>query len=195
MASPKAFIGKLLIFCAPSGAGKTTIVQHLLRQFPEHLDFSISATTRRPRPGEISGVAYHFLSREDFLARAAAGDFVEYEEVYQGLYYGTLHSELERIWNAGHHVIFDLDVQGARNLKAQFGDRAYTVFIRPPSLEALAQRLQQRKTESDQKLKERLQKAKDELTTAPAFDAILLNDDLHTCLQEAEAMTQRFLES
>lgn len=187
--------GKLLIFCAPSGAGKTTIVRHLLRHFAQKLSFSISATTRAPRHNEKEGKDYYFMSTEQFAQKIAAGEFVEYEQVYQGLYYGTLHQELERIWQEGRHVVFDIDIKGASTLKHIFGDRALTVFIQPPSFEALTERLKSRKTDSKKTIEERLEKAKEEMQAATDFDYKLINDDLDTCLKEAEDLTRNFLEA
>lgn len=183
---------KLLIFTAPSGAGKTTIVRHLLSRF-DQLAFSVSATTRSQRPHEKDGVDYYFVSPEKFKSLLAKEAFVESEEVYQGLYYGTLRSELERLWSLGKCIIFDIDVKGARNLKSKFEKEALTVFIRPPSAAVLFERLRNRRTETPENLKRRIDKAAEELTFESEFDIVLINDDLETALQEAEIIVETFL--
>ncbi|MEM6298351.1 MAG: guanylate kinase [Bacteroidota bacterium] len=180
--------GKLLIFCAPSGSGKTTVVRHLIKTFPTLLDFSISATTRAPREGELHGKSYYFLSEAVFRQKIADREFAEYEMVYEGLYYGTLQSELDRIWSVQKHVLFDVDVSGAKSLKAAFGERAVTIFVKPPSLHVLEERLRGRKTESEEELAMRLEKAAEEIKAAQDFDVILINDDLTKCLAEAEEL-------
>jgi len=183
---------KLLIFTAPSGAGKTTIVRHLLSRF-EQLAFSVSATTRSRRPHEQEGKDYYFVSPDRFNALLAEGAFVESEEVYEGLYYGTLRSELERLWSLGKCIIFDIDVQGAINLKAQFEEEACTVFIRPPSAAVLFERLRNRKTETPESLMRRINKAEEELTFESKFDIVLINDDLNLALLEAENIVETFI--
>jgi len=185
--------GKVLIFSAPSGAGKTTIVRYLIHEL-ECLTFSISATTRSKRPHEIDGKDYYFLQKEDFLNRIKSGEFVEYEEVYQGTYYGTLKTEINRIHAEGKTVILDVDVQGAVHLKAFFGEKALAVFVKPPSIEALADRLRKRNTESGDKLEERIKKARYELSFESRFDAIVLNDDLEQAKTSAKETVITFLE-
>jgi guanylate kinase len=184
---------KVIIFSAPSAAGKTTIVKHLIEKFA-CLDFSISATTRAPRPHETHGKDYYFLSLTDFEAQVSQGAFIEHEQVYQGLFYGTLHSEIERIWSEGRIVLFDIDVEGGLNLKRYFGETALAVFVMPPSLEVLEQRLRNRNTESPERLQERLQKAHYELTKVDDFDVVLVNDQLTVALEEAETLVANFLE-
>jgi len=186
--------GKLLIFTAPSGAGKTTIVRHLLSVM-DNLAFSVSATTRQPRPNEQHGRDYYFIDADDFRQKISAGEFVEWEEVYSGKYYGTLYTELQRLWEQGKHVIFDIDVKGAINLKEQFGDKALTVFVRPPSVEVLLQRLKLRETESNEELRKRIEKAKYELTFNNKCDQILVNDVLGEALLEAEDLVRNFIKS
>lgn len=185
--------GKLIIFSAPSGAGKTTIVRHLLKKYPNKLSFSISASTRKPRGEEVDGKDYYFISKEEFLHRTAQQEFVEFEEVYSGTFYGTLNSEIERIWEAGMHVIFDLDVIGGLRLKKKFGDQALAIFVEPPSLDILEKRLRGRGTDSEEKLKERIEKADKELVFAKDFDVILHNDSLEKACQEAEKLVEEFL--
>jgi guanylate kinase len=186
--------GKLIIFSAPSGAGKTTIVQHLLKRMPE-LEFSISATTRKARGDEKDGRDYYFISKEEFLHRIAKKQFVEFEEVYTGTFYGTLRTEIERIWADGKVVIFDIDVEGGLHLKRKYEEAALAIFVQPPSLEVLKQRLTGRGTDSAEKLKERFQKAEKELNYAPQFDIILKNHDLQTACTEAEDLVRDFLKN
>ncbi|MDT3403359.1 guanylate kinase [Mucilaginibacter terrae] len=185
-------MGKLLIFSAPSGAGKTTIVHHLLTKFPE-LEFSISATTRERRGDEVHEQDYYFISKEEFLHRIAKKQFVEFEEVYSGTFYGTLREEIERIWKKGKTVIFDIDVEGGLHLKRKYQEQALAIFVQPPSLEVLKQRLTGRGTDSEEKLKERFAKAEKELNYAPKFDIILKNFDLETACKEAEQLVGDFL--
>ena len=184
--------GKVLIFSAPSGSGKSTVVSHLLRLHPE-LEFSVSATSRKPRGGEKNGVEYWFLTEEKFRSLIDADKFVEYEEVYPGRFYGTLKSEVERIWSKGNVIIFDVDVKGGVNLKKYFGDKALSVFIQAPSVEVLRERLISRGTDSMEDIEKRVAKASEELTYAPLFDRVLVNDDLSTALAEAEEMVSGFL--
>ncbi len=184
--------GKLIIFSAPSGAGKTTIVQHLLTKFSE-LEFSVSATTRGPRRNEENDKAYHFISKEEFLHLIAKKQFVEFEEVYSGTFYGTLRTEIERIWKKGKTVIFDIDVEGGLHLKRKYDGKALAIFVQPPSLEVLKERLIGRGTDSPEKLKERFAKAEKELGYASKFDIILKNYDLQTACIEAEVLVKHFI--
>ena len=184
--------GKLIIFSAPSGAGKTTIVQHLLKKIPE-LEFSVSATTRKPRGDEEEGKDYYFITKQEFLHRIAKKQFVEFEEVYSGTFYGTLRTEIERIWGHGKTVIFDIDVEGGLHLKRKYEDSALAVFVQPPSLEILKERLAGRGTDNHDKLQERFEKAEKELNYAPQFDIILKNHDLQTACDEAEGLVKGFI--
>jgi len=185
--------GRLIIFSAPSGSGKTTIVRHLLDSgLP--LEFSISACTRKPRPGEIDGTDYYFISVDEFKEKIDKGDFVEWEEVYPELLYGTLKSELERIWKRGKHVIFDVDVAGGLNLKKHFGTRAFSIFVMPPSIEELETRLKSRGTDDGEDIRTRIEKAHEEISLAADFDLILVNDDLDKALDKAFIAVSRFLE-
>lgn len=184
--------GKLIIFSAPSGAGKTTIVHHLLKTFP-NLSFSISATTREQRGDEVHGKDYYFISQESFLHKIAQKEFVEFEEVYSGTFYGTLRSEIERIWDLGNHVIFDIDVEGGLHLKRKYGKQALAIFVQPPSLEVLIERLTGRGTDLPEKLAERIRKADKELQYANKFDVILKNFELETACAEAEQLVSEFL--
>lgn len=184
--------GKALIFSAPSGSGKTTIVRHLL-QTNEDLGFSISASTRDKRGRtESDGTDYYFLSPEDFKKKIDADEFIEWEEVYEGNFYGTLKSEIERIWSQGKNVIFDVDVKGGLNLKKYFGDRALAVFVKVPSLDILKERLKDRGTESEESLSRRLFKAKFEMTFQNKFDVVLVNKNLETSLLEAQRIYDDF---
>jgi guanylate kinase len=184
--------GKSVIFSAPSGSGKTTIVRHLLG-LDLRLEFSVSACSREPRKNEVHGKDYYFLSVEEFRKNIDAGNFVEWEEVYANMYYGTLKSELERIWSSGNHVIFDVDVVGGSNLKKILGPDALGIFIRPPSMEVLEQRLRDRSTDSEEKIRTRLAKASEELGYSKEFDLVLVNDQLESTLSEAEASIRKFL--
>lgn len=188
----KAPKGKALIISAPSGSGKSTIVHHILDKYPD-MEFSVSATSRKPRGEEKDGVDYYFLSEEEFRARIAENGFVEHEEVYPGRFYGTLKSEIKRIWDAGHVVIFDVDVKGGVNLKKYFGRDALSVFIQAPSVEVLRERLVKRGTDSAEDIEKRVAKAAEEMTYAPQFDHILINDDLQKAFEEAEALVSHFL--
>lgn len=185
--------GKLIIFSAPSGAGKTTIVRHLLDTFPQDIAFSISASTRAPRGEEVHGQDYYFMSKEEFLHRIAKKEFVEFEEVYSDTYYGTLRSEIERIWAEGKHVIFDIDVEGGLHLKRKYPDNSLAIFVMPPSIEVLAQRLRGRGTDNEEKLRERIAKAEKELAYATRFDLTLHNNDLGQACKEAEQLLADFL--
>jgi guanylate kinase len=185
--------GKAIIFSAPSGAGKTTIVHHLLGNADLKLSFSVSATTRVKRVHEIDGKDYYFLSPEDFLGKARNGEFVEWEEVYTQQYYGTLKSEIERIWSEGKNVIFDVDVLGGLNLKKIFGDKALAVFVKPPSIEVLRFRLRNRSTETADKIAMRIEKAQSELAYENKFDFILINDSLEDAFIQAELKVREFL--
>lgn len=183
---------KAVIFSAPSGSGKSTIVSHILKLHPE-LKFSVSAASRAPRGDEKNGVAYWFISADEFRKRIADNDFVEYEEVYPGSFYGTLKSEVERIWDNGDAIIFDVDVKGGVNLKKYFGDRALSVFIQAPSVEVLRQRLVSRATDSQEAIERRVAKAAEEMTYADKFDHIIVNDDLQKAYADAERLVSDFL--
>lgn len=184
--------GKLIIFSAPSGAGKTTIVKHLLSKYPDKLAFSISASTRKPRENEVDGKDYYFISEETFLHKIAQKEFVEFEEVYSGTYYGTLRSEIERIWAEGKIVVFDIDVIGGLHLKHKFGKQALSIFVQPPSMDALIDRLRGRGTDSEEKLQERIAKADKELKYNEQFDIILENDNLNDACLQAENLIESF---
>jgi len=185
--------GKLVIFSAPSGAGKTTIVKHLLEQ-DFGFEFSISATTRQMRKGETHGKDYYFLAVNDFEQRIKNGEFLEWEEVYSGSYYGTLKSEVERIREKGKHVLFDVDVVGGINIKKYYGNDALAVFIKPPSVEELKKRLINRSTDSPEVITKRVEKASHELTYARYFDVIIVNDNLETAFLETEERVRAFLD-
>jgi guanylate kinase len=184
--------GKLIIFSAPSGAGKSTIVQHLMKQ-DLGLEFSISATSRKPREGEVDGREYHFISPEEFRRKIKENAFIEWEEVYPDQFYGTLFSEVERILKKGKHAIFDIDVAGGMSLKKFYGERACAIFVQPPSREVLEKRLRSRGTDDEDSLRERLGKAIFELSFASRFDYIVVNDSLSETLSEAEKIIREFL--
>lgn len=185
--------GKLLVFSAPSGSGKTTIVRHLLQQDDLNLEFSISAATREPRGEEVDGKDYYFMSITDFKKHIKAEDFVEWEEVYRDNFYGTLKSEVERIWAKGKNVIFDIDVAGGLRIKSKFPQETLAVFVKPPSVDELKRRLKERSTESDDKINMRIAKAHVELATAPQFDSIIKNYDLDVAKQEAYLLVKDFI--
>ncbi len=184
--------GKLLLFCGPSGSGKTTIVRHLLDTDPR-LAFSISATTRPKRETETDGVDYHFISVNEFKRRIDAGEFVEWEEVYKDRFYGTLRSEVDRLWRENKVVVFDVDVEGGLQLKKTFGELLLAVFVMPPSVEALHQRLTARQSETPESLKARVAKAEHELTYAFRFDRVIVNDTLEHALEEAKQVVAEFV--
>ena len=185
--------GKLIIFSAPSGSGKTTIVRHLLKVFASQIEFSISATSRPKRGKEENGKDYYYLTPDEFKSKVKAGEFLEWEEVYAGTCYGTLRSEVERIWNSGKHVIFDIDVEGGLNLKNQFGKRALAIFVMPPSIKILEERLRSRSTDSAESIARRLEKAEKELKTAKLFDRFILNEDLNQAFTDAEKIVNEFI--
>ena len=184
--------GKVIIFSAPSGSGKSTIVNALLERLPS-LEFSISATSRIPRGEERHGKEYYFLSEDEFCRRIESGDFVEWEEVYAGTRYGTLKSEVERIWKKGNVILFDIDVKGGINLKKKFGDNALAIFVMPPSVEELERRLLKRGTESAETIRKRIGRAELELSYADRFDRVIVNDDLPKAIDETEKAIVEFL--
>lgn len=185
--------GKAIIFSAPSGSGKTTIVRHLLEKFP-NIGFSISASTRDRRGRtEQHGKDYYFLTPEEFKQKIDQNAFIEWEEVYEGNFYGTLKEEIQRLWDNGQHVIFDVDVKGGLNLKKYFGDKALAIFVKVPSMEVLTERLKDRGTESEESLSRRLFKAKFEMTFEDKFDVVIVNDDREKSFQEAEKLIGDFL--
>ncbi|WP_109831684.1 guanylate kinase [Reichenbachiella versicolor] len=184
--------GKAFIFSAPSGSGKTTIVKYLLGKYPE-LEFSISAATRQKRPEEVNGKDYYFFSQQDFEERIKNDEFIEYEEVYEGSYYGTLKSEIDRIWAKGHHVIFDVDVKGGLNIKKFFGDKALAIFVKVPDMTTLSSRLKNRGTETPESLQKRIDKAEYEMSFEDQFDTTIVNDNLEVSLPESEKLYMNFL--
>lgn len=187
--------GKLIIVSAPSGSGKSTIVQWLMREYPElRLYFSVSCTSRAPRGTEQNGVEYFFLTPEEFKEKIDAGEFLEYEEVYQDRFYGTLKSQVERQRDAGQNVVFDVDVKGGVNIKKFYGDEALSLFIQPPSVEELRRRLEGRGTDTQEAIENRLAKASYEMTFAPQFDHVVVNDDLATAKQEVLSIVKSFLD-
>ncbi|MGI8892879.1 MAG: guanylate kinase [Bacteroidia bacterium] len=183
---------KLLLFCGPSGSGKTTITQHLIDCI-SHLGFSVSATTRQKRQGEKDGEHYYFLTNDEFRKKIQNGEFVEWEEVYDDVFYGTLRSEIERIWKCGKHVIFDIDVEGGLNIKNQYPENSLAVFVQPPSLEHLRQRLMERATDHPENIEKRVTKAVHELQYAPRFDYVIINSDKNKTLADAERLVKDFL--
>ena len=185
-------MGKLIIFSAPSGSGKTTIVRELLKRF-DCFEFSISATSRQPRGQEQDGVDYYFLTNDEFRARVERDEFVEWEEVYAGSYYGTLRSEMDRIWAKDNVVAFDVDVMGGIRLKELFGEQACSVFVMPPSVEELERRLIGRATDAPEVIAKRVAKAASEIEKAPAFDHIVINDDLQTAINQAADIVRNFI--
>lgn len=189
------FNGKLLVFSAPSGSGKSTIVNHLLSKEALNLAFSISATSRAPRGEEKNGEHYYFMSVDEFKSHIVKDDFLEWEEVYADNYYGTLKSELERIWSMGKHVVFDIDVIGGLNIKKKFPQQTLSIFVMPPSIEELRRRLENRSTETSEKIDMRIAKAAKEIESAPKFDVIITNDGLDTALKEAELTVAGFIQS
>lgn len=182
-----------LIVSAPSGSGKTTILKQIFEKYPNTFGFSVSATTRTPRQGEIDGKDYHFLTLEEFNAHIANQDFLEYEQVYEGLFYGTLKSEIDRINQMGMHPVFDVDVKGGMNIKKILSKSAYSVFIMPPSIEVLRQRLENRKTENEKTLRARIERAEMEIKCAKYFDKIIINDDLSTAVEEFSTVVDKFI--
>lgn len=185
---------KVIIFSAPSGSGKSTVVSHLINTFTDTFELSVSATSRAPRGEEKNGREYWFITPEKFRELIADDAFVEHEEVYANVFYGTLKSEVRRIWTAGHCILFDVDVKGGVNLKRYFGDKALSVFVQAPSIEVLRERLVKRATDSPENIEIRLAKAAEEMTYAPQFDLVLVNDDLQKCLAEADSEVGAFLE-
>ncbi|WP_347923460.1 guanylate kinase [Pontimicrobium sp. SW4] len=185
--------GKLIVFSAPSGSGKTTIVRHLLKQPELNLEFSISATSRDKRGEEINGKDYYFLSAKEFISKIKKDEFLEWEEVYRDNFYGTLKTEVERIWAMGKHVIFDIDVSGGLRIKRKFPEQTLAIFVKPPSIDELKIRLKKRKTESEDKINMRVAKASAELATAPLFDVIIENDSLDKALDEAYTLVNNFI--
>lgn len=187
--------GKLIVFSAPSGSGKTTIVRHLLELENLNLEFSISATSREKRGTEINEKDYYFLSAKEFKTKIKHDEFLEWEEVYRDNFYGTLKTEVERIWALGKNVIFDIDVSGGLRIKRKFPEQTLAIFVQPPSIDELKIRLKKRKTESEDKINMRVAKASAELATAPLFDTIIVNDNLENALKEAEVLVGNFLKA
>ena len=185
--------GKLIVFSAPSGSGKTTIVRHLLGLDYLNLEFSVSATSRDKRGEEVEGKDYYYLSLKEFKKKIKNEEFLEWEEVYRDCFYGTLKSEVNRIWAKGNHVIFDIDVVGGLRIKKKFPEETLAVFVKPPSVDELKIRLKKRKTETDDKINMRIAKASVELATAPQFDKIIKNHDLNIALKEAETLVADFV--
>lgn len=186
--------GLVVIFSAPSGAGKSTIVHHLLEKFPQ-IEFSVSATSRAPRGAEVDGKDYYFFTADQFERKIANNEFVEFEEVYAGTYYGTLRSEIQRLWDKGAVIAFDVDVKGGVNIKRLFGENALSVFVMPPSVKVLEERLRTRGTDSSESIAKRLAKAEEEIQYSPKFDKVLINDDLSRAFEEAERIVGEFISS
>lgn len=186
--------GLVVIFSAPSGAGKSTIVHHLLEKFPQ-IEFSVSATSRAPRGAEVDGKDYYFFTADQFEQKIANNEFVEYEEVYAGTYYGTLRSEIQRLWDKGAVIAFDVDVKGGVNIKRLFGENALSVFVMPPSVKVLEERLRTRGTDSPESIAKRLAKAEEEIKYSSKFDKVLINDDLQRAFEEAERIVGEFISS
>ncbi|MCE3227180.1 MAG: guanylate kinase [Bacteroidetes bacterium] len=186
--------GKLLIFSAPSGSGKTTIVRHLLKTYPDLIEFSISATSRPKRGVEENGKDYYYMTQEEFKTKIANKEFLEWEEVYAGTYYGTLRAEVERIWAKGKAVIFDIDVEGGLNLKSQFKQNSLAIFVMPPSIKILEERLKSRQTDNAESIARRISKAENELRTAELFDVSILNEKLEEACAKAERLAHDFLQ-
>ena len=189
-------MGKAILFSAPSGCGKTTIIKELMKDDALGVDtlaFSISATSRAPRGEDQDGKDYYFLSHEEFKARVERDEFLEWEEVYSGTCYGTLKSEIQRIWDAGKVIVFDVDVNGGRNIKKYFGADALSIFVMPPSVEVLEQRLRSRGTDSEEAIVKRLARSAEELKQAPAFDVTIVNDDLQHAVQETRNVIEKFI--
>ena len=185
--------GKLIVFSAPSGSGKTTIVHHLLKQSELNLDFSISATSRKKRGEEVHKKDYYFISLEKFQTHVKNNDFIEWEEVYTNNFYGTLKEEVERIWSQGKHVIFDIDVVGGLSIKKKFPEQTLAIFVQPPSIEEMERRLRSRQTDSEEKIKERVKKAEKELKFVDDFDIVLVNDELSKAKQDAYNLVENFI--
>ena len=185
--------GKLIIFSAPSGSGKTTLVRHILKTYPNQIEFSISATSRPKRGVEVNGKDYYYLSIDEFKQKVANNEFLEWEEVYAGTHYGTLRAEVDRIWAKNKAVIFDIDVEGGLNLKNQFGEKALAVFVMPPSIKILEERLHSRSTDSKESIARRIAKAEKELKTAELFDVFILNENLDEACAKAEEIVQDFM--
>ena len=184
--------GKLILFCGPSGSGKTTIVHHLLNKYPQ-LKFSVSATTRSKRANETDGKDYHFLTVEEFRQKISNDEFVEWEQVYTDLYYGTLKSEVDKIWKEDKVVAFDVDVEGGLNIKKIYGNNLLAVFVKPPSIEELHKRIKGRGTETEESFNKRIAKAEHELTYSEKFDHVIVNDNLEQAQNEAERLTEKFI--
>jgi guanylate kinase len=185
--------GKIIVISAPSGCGKSTIINSILDETDIDLRFSVSATNRKPRQGEVDGVNYHFMSTDEFRDAVAAGEFIEWEEVYPGRYYGTLRSEIDRIIKEGHNVVLDIDVKGALNVKKLYGEQARLIFIAPPSVEELRRRLEGRGTDSKEVIDERISKAEYELSFAPQFDKKVVNDDLNMAIRQTHKLFVEFI--
>ncbi len=188
----KKFDGRMFVFTAPSGAGKTTIVRHLLSHY-DFMDFSVSATTREKRPHEIDGRDYYFITPEEFRKKVQQEEFIEWEEVYDDQFYGTLKSEVDRLWKEEKHIVFDIDVRGATSIKNLYGEKCLATFIKPPSLEILIKRLKDRNTESEESLRKRIARVKREMGYENNFDKILVNDLLQVAKKEAEFLVEEFL--